>query len=318
MRFTHEAIIPVITGPTASGKTSLSLELAKALNGAIISCDSMQIYKGLDIGTAKATPEERLAAPHYLIDIREPGERFSVQDFTDEAEALLEKLETEGRWPVLAGGTPQYITSLIEGIRFAPQSKDPALREALQARCEKEGGEALLRELSALDPQKASKLHPNDHRRIVRALEIALTSGIRQSDWDLPETRKAVRYRYEVIALDWPRETLYERINQRCDQMLQEGLLDEAARLKAMNLPPDATALQAIGYKELFAYLDGAMSLEEAMELLKRQSRRYAKRQLTWFRAKPWVTWVKPENLQEFLPAFIERLKASAEEGREG
>lgn len=303
-------IIPVITGPTGSGKTALSLPLAKALGGAVISCDSMQIYKGLDIGTAKAGPELRAEVPHYLLDIREPDERFSVQDFLTEAEKVLQKLEREGTWPIFVGGTPQYVTSLVEGIRFMPGSRDPELRAELEERIRKEGGERMLRELAGYDPEKASKLHPNDHRRIVRALEIALTSGRRQSDWDTPETRAESRRNYRVIALKWPRDVLYERINQRVDEMFAEGILEEAKYLRSLHLPDKATSLQAIGYKELFSYLDGEISLEEAKEHLKRQSRRYAKRQLTWFRAKDWITWIDPERTEEFLPRFTAEILA--------
>lgn len=308
-----QALIPIITGPTASGKTGLSLQLASALDGAVVSCDSMQIYRGLDIGTAKATPAEQALVPHYLIDIRDVRERFSVQDFLTEAEAVLQHLDAEGRWPILVGGTPQYITSLVEGIRFMPDGNDPALRARLQKRCEQEGSAPLLEELARLDPERAAKLHPNDHRRIVRALEIALSGSMTQSEWDRPQTREKPQHRYRVIALDWPREALYARINARVEQMFADGLLDEARYLKSLNLPSDCTSIQAIGYKELFAYLDGEISLDEAKEHLKRQSRRYAKRQLTWFRAKDWIEWIKPESLAAFLPSFTEELKASAQ-----
>ena len=276
MLFRKGAEIPVITGPTASGKTALSLPLARALDGAIISCDSMQVYRGLDIGTAKASPAQRAEIPHYLLDIRDPDERFSAEDFIFEAEKVLDQLEAEGRWPVLVGGTPQYITGLAEGIRFMPDADNPALRRHLLLRCEKEGGEALLKELADMDPPKAEKLHPNDHRRIARAMEIYLCTGKRQSDWDKPESRKKDGRHYRVIALRRPREELYERINQRTEKMFEEGLLEEAKKLKAMNLDERATSLQAIGYKELFAYLDGEKSLEEAKDYLKQQSRRYA------------------------------------------
>lgn len=312
MKYTKKAIVPVITGPTASGKTALSLPLAEALGAHIISCDSMQVYRGLDIGTAKADAEEQKRIPHHLLDIRDPGENFSVQDFIDECEKVLEELDARGIFPVFVGGTPQYITSLVEGIRFAPQSVDPELRLELNKRIEAEGGEAMLAKLAQKDPERAAKLHPNDKKRIVRALEIALTSDTTQSEWDSPQNRRALTRRFEVVAVDWPREILYERINERVERMFEKGLADEALWLMRQELPPGSTCLQAIAYKELFPYLRGEMSLEEAKALLKRNSRRYAKRQLTWFRGKDWIRWIKPEETEAFAEAFIERIKASA------
>ncbi|NLF21493.1 MAG: tRNA (adenosine(37)-N6)-dimethylallyltransferase MiaA [Clostridiaceae bacterium] len=300
MRYLEGAPIPIIIGPTGSGKTALALDLAELLDSAIVSSDSMQLYRGLDIATAKATSEEQRRAPHYLVDILDPADVFSVNDYINAAENCLQELTGRGVWPIVVGGTPQYVTALVEGIRFAPESLDGELRARLQARIAQEGGNVLLAELAELDPARAAKLHPNDHRRIVRALEILRTSGQKQSEWDTEASRRALPWKFEVYAIDLPREELYRRIDLRVDRMLEAGLLDEARYVWRLDLPPKASCLQAIGYKELFAYFNGVMTLEEATELLKRNSRRYAKRQLTWFRGKEWITWLNPEELADF------------------
>lgn len=288
-------IIPIITGPTASGKSSFAIELAEALgDSAIVGADSMQIYKGLDIGTAKATPEERDRVPHYLLDILELEEKFNVREYQELAASTVSDLLVQDIMPVVVGGTPQYVTSLAEGIKFMPQSTDPELRAKLEARMEIEGSESLLEELSEIDPIKAEELHPNNKRRIVRALEIAYTTEDKQGDWDEEAKTIEFPFKVKVYCFDWPREVLYERINKRVDKMLEDGLLDEAKYLFDLNLPEKTTCLQAIGYKEFFPYFRNEASLEDCIEDLKRASRRYAKRQLTWFRSKTWVNYLDP------------------------
>lgn len=288
-------IIPIITGPTASGKSSFAIDLAKRIdNSVIISADSMQVYKHLNIGTAKATAEERSEVEHLMLDILELDEKFTVETFQKLALENIEKALAAGKFPIVCGGTPQYITSLAEATKFKPRSNDRALREALERRMEEEGSEALLKDLKKVDPGKAVELHPNNKRRIIRALEIAYTTGEKQSDWDEQAESLDLDYEFRVFMFDWDREVLYERINKRVDIMLKQGILEEAKMLYETSIPADSTSLQAIGYKEFFPYFEGKMSLYEAVSELKKYSRRYAKRQLTWFRHKPWVNYLDP------------------------
>ncbi len=308
MQFTENSVIPIFTGPTASGKTALSIRAAQALDGEIISCDSMQVYRGLDIATAKPSPEEQAGIPHHLIDIMEPSATFSVSQYLDLATETLTNLTSRSIWPILVGGTPQYVTAIMEGIRFVPTDPDPELRRQLFERLETYGSEFLLAELSSLDPAKAASLHPNDHRRIIRGLEIAYTSGLKQSDWDQENSRKPLPWKFQAYAVDWPRDELYARINRRVDLMMEQGLLEEASQVFALDLPENASARQAIGYKEFSGYFNGCSTLAESVDLLKRNSRRYAKRQLTWFRHKPWIHWLTPTEADHFaegLPANL-------------
>ena len=287
-------IIPIITGPTASGKSSFALDLADAMgNSAIVGADSMQVYKHLDIGTAKATLTDRTRTPHYLIDFLELDQKFAVTDYQKLAASTVDQLLDENIHPIVCGGTPQYVTSLVEGTKFMPSSTDPELRARLETRIEEEGSANLLEELSKYDPEKAAELHPNNKRRIVRALEIAILTEHKQSDWD--EEAQTIEFPFEVkvFMFNWPREDLYKRINTRVDQMLEDGILDEARYLFNLDLAPDTTSLQAIGYKEFFPYFRGEITLDEAVEDLKKYSRRYAKRQLTWFRHKDWVNYLE-------------------------
>ncbi len=288
-------IIPIITGPTASGKSSFAIDLAKRIdNSVIISADSMQVYKHLNIGTAKATAEERSEVEHLMLDILELDDKFTVETFQKLALENIEKTLAAGKFPIVCGGTPQYITSLAEATKFKPRSNDKELRETLERRMEEEGSEALLNDLKKVDPGKAKKLHLNNKRRIIRALEIAYTTGEKQSDWDEQAESLDLEYEFRVYMFDWDREVLYKRINKRVDIMLKQGILNEAKMLFESSIPADSTSLQAIGYKEFFPYFEGKMSLYEAVSELKKYSRRYAKRQLTWFRHKPWVNYLDP------------------------
>lgn len=276
----------VVAGPTASGKTKLSIELAKKLNGEIVSADSMQIYKGMDIGTAKADSSETGQIPHHMLDVAEPWEEYSVARYVDEASACCNDIISRGKIPVITGGTGLYIDSLLSGRSFAErQTGDNRLRDELSEKYDAVGGEAMLRELRQIDPCRAEKLSPADKRRIVRALEIYMLTGITATEHDrrTRELPKAYDACYFVLNFK-DRADLYERIDKRVDIMAGQGLFDEVKGLLASGLSENSTAMQAIGYKEVVASLKGEMSSQEALELIKQSSRRYAKRQLTWFR----------------------------------
>ena len=277
--------ILVITGPTASGKTWLAVELAKRYNGEVVSADSMQIYRRMDIGTAKPTAEEMGGVPHHMIDVADPEEDFSVARYVDMAAACVEDVLSRGKLPVLAGGTGLYIDSLLSGRTFAAFDEASPLRAELEERYAREGGEALLRELARADPDAAARLHPNDAKRIVRALEVWLTTG-RTITAHNEETR-AIPPRYDALTLtlDYERrEDMWERIDRRVDKMMADGLEEEVRALLDSGIPAKCTAMQAIGYKEMVSALRGEATAAEAAEEIKLRSRQYAKRQRTWFR----------------------------------
>ena len=281
-----------IGGPTASGKTALSLALAKRFGGEVISADSMQIYRGLDIGTAKASTAEQAEVPHHLLDIKDPEEPFSVAEYVKLADACIRSLTGQQRLPLVVGGTGLYISSLLDGIAFAEQKNDPALRRALQSRAEAEGSMALYQELAAIDPEAAAKIHPNNQGRVIRALELYRLTGKTMTQQKAESRPAQAPYEARVFCLGaGERSALYERIDRRVDGMLQNGILPEA-ELVWKNREKYKTAAQAIGYKEFFAYFEGTASLEECAEKLKQASRNYAKRQLTWFRRMPGVHWL--------------------------
>lgn len=275
--------LPVIAGPTASGKTGLAIDLAKRCHGEVVSADSMQIYRDVSIGTARPSIEEMEGIPHHLMGFCPLDEKYSVARYVEDASVVIRDIAARGKQPILCGGTGLYIQSLVENLQFMPEDADPQLRERLLKRGREEGGEVLLAELAVIDPETASRLHPHDMGRIVRALEIYETTGVTMSEQLRRSRLKPSPYDYCLLVLDaHDRSFLYDRINRRTDIMLQQGLLDEAERV--LCLSPDATAVQAIGYKELIPYFTHELSLEEAAENLKRQTRRYAKRQLSWFR----------------------------------
>ncbi len=279
--------VAVITGPTATGKTALGVRLAKLLGGEVVSADSMQVYKYMDIGTAKPTPEETQGVPHHMIDVASPFEAYSVSLYVLNAARVCEDILERGKLPIIVGGTGLYIESLISGRDFAARPEDSALREELSEKYDRLGGEAMLSELSKLDPARASKLHPNDKKRIVRALEIARCGGS-ISDHDEETKRLPPRFDARYIITDFEsRADLYERIDRRVDLMLERGLVSEVEGLLRMGLTPAHTAMQAIGYKEICAALRGECGMEEAVESVKRESRRYAKRQISWCKRYP-------------------------------
>lgn len=284
--------ILVVTGPTATGKTALSVELAKKLGGEIVSADSMQIYRGMDIGTAKVTKAEMQNIPHHMIDIADPSEDYSVSRYVEEADAAVRGILSRGRLPIVAGGTNLYIDSLIAGLDFAEKAEDAALRESLNKQYDDMGGEAMLEHLRGFDPERAAKLHPADKRRIVRAVEIYILTGETITRHDEETKKRPKRYDAVKIALTFAdRAVLYDRINARVDKMVSDGLFDEVKGLLDSGLSPACTSMQAIGYKEPAAYFRGEMSKDAAIELIKLSSRRYAKRQLTWLRRDTTVLW---------------------------
>ena len=275
----------VVAGPTATGKTRLGIELALRYGGEIVSADSMQIYRHMDIGTAKATAAERAAVPHHMLDVAEPWEDYSVSRYVEEASAVCDGLIRQGKLPVIVGGTGLYIDSLLSGRDFAARDdSDADLRAALSAEYDRVGGEAMLERLRGFDPERAARLHPADKRRIVRAVEIYTLTGKTMTEHDAETRARPPRYRAATVLLCYrDRADLYARIDSRVDAMIDAGLFQEVEALLEQGLPEDCTAMQAIGYKEAVQALRGAVSRPEAIALIKQNSRRYAKRQLTWF-----------------------------------
>jgi tRNA dimethylallyltransferase len=297
----------VLIGPTAVGKTKMSIELAKRLNAEIISGDSMQIYKGMDIGTAKITKQEMDGIPHHLIDIKDPAEPFSVAEFQQLVRPLIQEITDRGKLPMIVGGTGLYIQSVIYDYRFSDAPSDPAYREDLRHMAKEKGAEALYEELKRIDPESAGRIHPHNLRRVIRALEIYRCTGKTMAEWQQTQTHELL-YQAAIIGLTMEREQLYRRINERVDQMVAQGLLDEVKILYERGLR-NCQSIQAIGYKEIYAYLDGELSFAEAVEQLKQNSRRYAKRQLTWFRNKMPVRWFDMTDLSRFTEKRDEILR---------
>ena len=289
--------ILAVVGPTASGKTAVSVELAKRLGGEVVSCDSMQVYRRMNIGTAKPTKQEMCGIAHHLIDAVQPDASFSCAEYVTLAGKAVEDISARGKLPILCGGTGLYLDRFLCG-EMEETHADEALRASLFAFAEQEGIEALHARLRAVDPESADAIHPNNVKRVVRALEIYEQTGIPKSEFDRRSQVGESPYDAVVIGLHYPhREVLYERINRRVDVMLADGLLEETKQLRNEGVfEVNLTAAQAIGYKELLGYLDGRETLAEATENLKTATRRYAKRQLTWFAAKPYVEWVEMEK----------------------
>ena len=286
----------VLIGPTAVGKTALSIHLAKQFNGEVISGDSMQVYKGMDIGTAKITKEEMNDIPHHLIDIKNPDEPFSVAEFQSLVRQKISEITKRGKLPIIVGGTGLYIQSVIYDYQFSEAGSDESYREELEKEAEAYGNQHVYNKLAAIDPEAAAHLHPNNIRRVIRALEIFHTTGKTMTEYQSKQTPELL-YDVVIIGLTMDRERLYDRINQRVDVMMANGLLDEVESLWNQGIR-SGQAIQAIGYKELYEYLNGTMTLEEAVEKLKQNSRRYAKRQLTWFRNKMDVHWFDMSDIE--------------------
>lgn len=305
-----EKVVPrvvAIGGPTATGKTALSVALAKQFHGEVISADSMQIYRGLDVGTAKVTPEESHGVKHYLVDILDPETPFSVADFVSAADRCIRDITAAGHLPLVVGGTGLYITSLLHGLSFAPEKGDPAIRARLEQRAQAEGKEALYAELQAVDPQYAATVHPNNLPRVIRALELYQNTGRLMSEQRREARRAQAPYRSLCLCLGYrDRNLLYRRIDERVDRMLVAGILEEA-RTVYEHRDTYRTAAQAIGYKEFFPYFEGAQSLDACSDKLKQASRNYAKRQLTWFRHQQDAVWLYVDELEG--PALVDRAK---------
>ncbi|BAQ10599.1 tRNA delta(2)-isopentenylpyrophosphate [Bacillus sp. OxB-1] len=288
-----ELDVLAIVGPTASGKTALSVELAKRLGGEIINGDSMQVYKGLDIGTAKITFEEMDGVPHHLFDFKEPDEPFSVADYQKAVRGCIDEVQQRGKLPIIVGGTGLYVQSVLFDFRFTEEAADLEVRERLERELEEQGASALYERLVAADPESAEKIHPNNHRRLIRALEIIEVTGKTKADHE-EDAGRAPLYRHLIIGLDMDRELLYERINLRVDLMMENGLLEEVRGLWEQGIR-GVQSVQAIGYKELYSYLEGETTLEAAVEAIKKNTRNYAKRQLTYFRNKMEIAWFDAE-----------------------
>ena len=278
--------IGAVVGPTASGKTALAIALSRCVDGEIISCDSMQIYKMMDIGTAKPTEEERSAAVHHMIDIVDPWVDYSCVEYAEKAKALADDIINRGKIPVFCGGTGLYLEHVISNTAFSEAGKDDEYREVLKKEIEEGGLNEVYSRLQKIDPEAAEKIHPNNVKRLIRALEIYHVTGKTKTMWDEESLHDESPYEARIICLDFKdREKLYDRINKRVDIMMKMGLEAEVRRLVSGDYPPlSNTALQGIGYKEMIDYFDGKTSLDEAVELIKKRSRNYAKRQLTWFR----------------------------------
>ena len=286
----------ILVGPTAVGKTAASIGLAKALNGEIISGDSMQIFKGLDIGTAKISQSEMDGVVHHLIDIKEPWESFSAAEFKRLADEAIADIHSRGKLPIIVGGTGFYINSVLYEYHFGEAETDEAYRAQLQQYLELHGNEALWQLLLEKDPVSAERLHSNDTKRVMRALEVLHVTGISASERQNTVDRQTMRYDAVYIALNLPREILYQRINHRVEQMMAEGLEQEVRNALAQGVPQDALSMTSLGYRQMIQYFNGEISLERAVELIQRDTRHFAKRQLTWFRHDPNIQWVDKDG----------------------
>ena len=307
---TEKPTIIVICGPTASGKTKLGIDLANSINGEIISSDSMQIYKDMDIGTAKPTKEERAQAVHHLVDFVSPDKRYSVADFKKDATEKIKDILKRGKTPIIVGGTGLYVNSLIYNIEFKEEKTDLEYRNSLEKVDIKELYEMAMK----VDEEACKKISLNDRKRITRILEIFHTTGRTKTELEI-ESRKKVAYNYKVFVLNMDREILYDRINRRVDLMIEQGLVQEVKQLleKYEEFP---TAMQGLGYKEVKEYLDGKISKEEMIEKIKQESRRYAKRQLTWFRAYKEATWLDAKNKNN-VEIILEEVREKRNEAKE-
>lgn len=302
----------VLTGPTAVGKTDTSLALANAIGGEIVSADSIQIYRYMDIGSAKIKEHEKQGIPHYLIDALNPDEEFNVVIFQKLALKAIEEIYSHGHIPIITGGTGFYIQSILYGIDFDETQTDDRYRQELEQFAVKQGTQALHDRLRKVDKESAEAIHPNNVKRVIRALEYYKQTGQKISDHNEEQRKKASPYQFAYFVLERSRSQLYERINRRVDQMFEQGLLDEVRNLLTMGYSRDLVSMQGLGYKETAAYLDGEMTLEEARETIKRDTRHFAKRQLTWFRRETETDWINMENYQEngqVLEVLLARLR---------
>ena len=296
----------ILAGVTAVGKTAASIRLAKAVGGEIISADSMQVYRHMDIGSAKIRPEEMEGVPHYLVDVLEPEEDFNVVRFQQMAKAAAEEIYARGRIPIAAGGTGFYIQALLYDIDFTENDGDSSFRRELEKTAEEKGGEYLHALLQEADPEAALQIHPHNIKRMIRALEFHHQTGGKISEHNETEREKESPYNFAYFVLTDDRSRLYDRIDRRVDLMMEEGLLDEVRFLKERGVRRDSTAMQGLGYKELYAFLDGEYPLEEAVRIIKRDTRHFAKRQLTWFKRERDVIWADKSVIGQDDDAVID------------
>lgn len=298
----------ILTGPTAVGKTKLSIALAKRLNGSVISADSMQVYRRMDIGSAKITPGEMEGVPHYLVDALEPEEEFHVARFQSMAKEAMEEIYGQGRLPIVVGGTGFYIQALLKDVDFSEESGASPYRAGLEAMAAAGEGDKLYRMLCEADPASAEKIHPNNSKRVIRALEYYHETGKPISRHNAEQMEKEPPYRYGYFVLNDVRSRLYERIGERVDRMMEQGLLEEVQGLNERGCHRGMVSMQGLGYKELLAYLDGECTLEEAVEIIKRDTRRFAKRQITWFKRERDVVWLDKQAFGYDEEAILEKI----------
>ena len=304
----------VIAGPTASGKTAFSIQLARVINGSVISADSMQVYKYMDIGSAKIRPEEMEGIPHYLVDELDPSEEFHVVRFQQMAKAALQDIYSQNRVPIVAGGTGFYIQALYRDIDFTENQEDMEFRRKMEAIAKEDDGLRKLHfMLTDCDPESAKAIHANNTKRVIRALEFYHLTGEKISEHNEREKQRTSPYNTVFFVLTDDRERLYENINLRVDRMLEAGLVDEVKRLKKMGYRRDMVSMQGLGYKEILDHLDGKCTLDEAVYLIKRDTRHFAKRQLTWFRREPDVIWVDKRDFdydnEKILAFMLDQIK---------
>ena len=299
----------ILAGPTAVGKTAASIRLAKAIGAEIISADSMQVYRHMDIGSAKIRQEEMEGVPHYLIDVLEPEEEFNVVRFQQMAKAAAEEIYAKGKIPLVAGGTGFYIQALLYDIDFTENDGDTSYRRSLEKTAEEKGGEYLHAILREADPKAAEQIHPHNIKRMIRALEFHHQTGGKISEHNEAEREKSSPYDFAYFVLTDERSRLYERIDRRVDMMMEEGLLEEVLYLKERGVKRESTAMQGLGYKELYAYLDGECTLEEAVCIIKRDTRHFAKRQLTWFKRERDVIWADKSVIGQSDDAVVEFMR---------
>ena len=310
---TEKKPLIILTGPTAVGKTKASIGLAKAIGGEIISADSMQVYRHMDIGSAKITKEEMADVPHYLIDVLEPEEEFHVVRFQQMAKAAMTDIYSRGKIPIIVGGTGFYIQALLYDIDFTENEGDSVYREKLEALAKEKGAAYLHGQLAMVDPKSAEEIHANNIKRVIRALEFYHQTGQKISEHNERERQKESPYQFCYFVLNDRRECLYERIDQRVDQMIRNGLVQEVQTLKERGCTKQMVSMQGLGYKEIFSYLGGDCSLEEAVYIIKRDTRHFAKRQLTWFKRERDVIWVQKDELnyddEKLLQSLLESIK---------
>ncbi|EOT27734.1 tRNA dimethylallyltransferase [Eubacterium sp. 14-2] len=303
----------ILTGPTAVGKTELSIALAQKIGGSVISADSMQVYRRMDIGSAKIRKEEMQGIPHYLVDILEPDEEFHVVRFQEYARRCMEEIQAEGRLPIVAGGTGFYIQALLYDIEFRDEPEDKSYRSWLEQTAREQGAHVLHEMLAEADPESAEAIHENNVKRVIRALEFYHLSGKKISEHNEEERRRESPYQFCYFVLNDDREKLYRRIDLRVDRMVEEGLVEEVRSLKQMGYNRRMVSMQGLGYKEILDYLEGGCTLEEAIYRIKRDTRHFAKRQLTWFRREREVTWIQKQDFDcdndKILTFMTEELK---------